>query len=139
MPDLRSSIQSLAEAFAAGVLEAIRSSSLEDILGETSGARRGPGRPPGKRGPGRPPGKRGVGRPPGPLSKRLARRSAKDIAAVTNSIVALVKKHAKGLRAEQIRAELRIAKNEWMRPLGMALDSKRLTKKGEKRSTTYFA
>jgi hypothetical protein len=139
MPDLRTSIQSLAQTFATGVLDAIRSSSLEDILGQTSGAKRGPGRPPGKRGPGRPPGKRGPGRPPGSSSKRLARRNAKDISAVANSIVALVKKHPKGIRGEQIRAELRIAKNEWMRPLGMALDSKKLTKKGEKRSTTYFA
>jgi hypothetical protein len=130
MPDLRTSIQSLAQTFAAGVLEAIRSSSLEEILGETSGAKRGPGRPAGKRGP---------GRPPGPSSKRLARRSAKAIASVTTSIVALVKKHPKGLRAEQIRAELGIAKKEWMRPLGLALASKKLTKKGEKRSTTYFS
>jgi hypothetical protein len=137
MPDLRSSIQALAQTFAAGVLEAIRSSSLEDILGETSGAR--PGRAPGKRGPGRPAGTRGPGRPPGSSSKRLARRSAKDIAAVTNSIVALVKKYPKGLRAEQIRAELGIVKKEWMRPLGLALDSKKLMKKGERRSTTYFA
>jgi hypothetical protein len=120
MPDLRSSIQSLAQTFAAGVLEAIRSSSLEDILGESSVAKRGPGRPPGKRGPGRPVGKRTPGRPPGSSSKRLARRSAKDIAAVTDSIIALVKKHPKGLRAEQIRADLDIAKKEWMRGVGGA-------------------
>jgi hypothetical protein len=133
MPDLRSSIQSLAQTFAAGVLAAIRSSSLEDVLGETSGPKRGPGRPVAKRGPGHP------ARPAGSSSKRLARRSTKDLAAVTESIVALVKKHKTGLRAEQIRAELGIAKKEWMRPLGLALGSKKLTKKGEKRSTTYFA
>ena len=131
MPDLRTSIQSLAHAFAAGVLNAIRNSSLEDILTETSGAP--------KRGPGRPPGKRGPGRPPRSSSNRLARRSAEDLAAVTASIVALVTKHPNGLRAEQIRAELGIAKKEWMRPLGLALHSKKLAKKGEKRSTTYFA
>lgn len=129
MPDLRSSIQALSAAFAAGVLQAIRNASLEDILSESSGAKRGPGRPPGKRGP---------GRPPGSSSKRLARRSAKDIAAVTDSIVALVKKHPKGLRAEQIRAELAIDKREWARPLEAALGSKKLTKKGNKRATTYF-
>jgi hypothetical protein len=53
--------------------------------------------------------------------------------------VTLVKKHPKGLRAEQIRKELGIEKREWMRPLEAALSSKSLTKKGEKRSTTYFA
>jgi hypothetical protein len=129
MPDLRSSIHSLAQSFAARVLDAIRSSSLEEILGESSGPKRGPGRPRVKRGPGRPTGR---------SSKRLARRSTKDLAAVASSIVALVKKHPKGLRGEQIRKELRIAKNEWMRPLGMALASKKLRKKGEKRATTYF-
>ena len=35
--------------------------------------------------------------------------------------------------------ELGIAKREWMRPLEAALASKKLTKKGEKRATTYFA
>jgi hypothetical protein len=131
MPDLRSSIQSLAQAFAAGVLDAIRSSSLEDILAETTGET--------KRGPGRPRGNGGGGRPPSTSWKRLARRSAGDLAAVTESIVALVKKHPKGLRAEQIRAELGIEKREWVRPLALALDSKKLKKKGAKRSTTYFS
>src|SRR5580658_5421918 len=129
MSDLRSSIHALAQSFASGVLQTIRSSSLEEILGTNSAPKRGPGRPPSKRGP---------GRPRGSSSKRLARRSTKDLTAVANSIVALVKKHPKGLRGEQIRAELRIAKNEWMRPLGLALDSKKLTKKGEKRATIYF-
>jgi hypothetical protein len=131
MSDLRNSIQSLAETFAAGVLQAIRSASLEDILAEGAAPKRGRGRPPGKRGPGR--------SPAASTSKRLARRSANDIAAVTDSIVALVKKHAEGLRAEQIRSQLGIAKKEWIRPLEAALASKKLTKKGEKRATTYFA
>ena len=58
---------------------------------------------------------------------------------MAKDVVALVAKHPKGLRAERIRAELGIDKREWMRPLGLALDSKKLTKKGEKRSTTYYA
>jgi hypothetical protein len=130
MPDLRSSIHDLAQTFAAHVLGAIRSASLEEILGQSPGAKRGPGRPAGPRGPGRPT-KSG--------SKRLARRSAKDIATVTESIVVLVRKHKAGLRAEQIRAQLGIAKREWMRPLEAALASRKLTKKGQKRATTYFA
>jgi|SRR5580658_8662148 hypothetical protein len=143
MPDLRSEIRGLSEKFASSVLAVIRSSSLEDILGHaahTGGARRGrpPGRPAG-RPVGRPAGKRGPGRPPGSSGKRLRRRSAKDIGAVSDKIVALVKKHKSGLRSEQIRAQLGIAKKEWMRPLEAALSSKKLTKKGEKRATTYFA
>jgi hypothetical protein len=130
MPNLNSSIQTLAETFAASVLQAIRSASLEDILAESPAVKRGPGRPPGKPGP---------GRPATTSAKRLARRSAENIAAVADTIVALVKKHTKGLRAEQIRAELEIDKKEWARPLEVALASKKLTKKGEKRATTYFA
>lgn len=140
MPTLQAEIQSLANQFAAGVLHAIRASSLEEILGGSAApGKRGPGRPPSKRGPGRPPGKRGPGRPPGPTSRRLRRRSAKDLSGVADTIVALVAKHKGGLRAEQIRAELAIPKNAWAKPLGLALSSKKLSKKGNKRATTYFA
>src|ERR1700677_4600497 len=130
MPNLNSSIQSLAETFAAGVIQAIRASSLEDILAESPAAKRGPGRPPSNGGP---------ARPARSSSGRLPRRTEKDIAAVADTIVALVKQHKEGLRAEQIRAKLGIAKKEWARPLGLALESKKLAKKGEKRATTYFA
>jgi hypothetical protein len=130
MPTLHASINSLAQTFATRVIEAIRSASLEDILGETSGATRGPGRPAQA-------GASAQGN--GRKAKRLARRSARDIAGVTARIVSLVKSKRGGLRAEQIRAELGIAKNEWMRPLEQALASKKLTKKGQKRATTYFA
>jgi hypothetical protein len=129
MPNLNSSIQSLAESFAASVIQAIRTASLEDILAETSGAKRGPGRPVSSVGP---------ARPARSSSGRLPRRSEKDIAAVADTIVALVKQHKEGLRAEQIRAKLGIAKKEWARPLGLALASKQLTKKGQKRATTYL-
>jgi hypothetical protein len=156
MPTLRDSIQSLAQVFSSHVLDAIRGASLEDILAESSAGGGGLGRAPAKRSPRRragrpssgslpsasglgPSAKRGPGRPPGPTSKRLARRSADDIAGVADSIVSLVRKHHGGLRAEQIRAELGIAKNAWMRPLELALSSKKLTKKGEKRATTYFS
>jgi hypothetical protein len=148
MSTLHASIQSLAEKFASGVLHAIRSSSLEEILGEAVSAGRGPGRtqttrgparPTGKRGPGRPPGPSGLGRPPGPTKGRLRRRSDKDLTRVAESIVALVGKHKAGLRGEQIRAELGIPKNAWMKPLSLALGSKKLTKKGQKRATVYFA
>jgi hypothetical protein len=133
MSTLRASIESLASDFAKGVLAAIHGASLEEILGEGA-SRRGPGRPRGSRRATRAsaPAQRGRGR------KRI-RRSAKDIAAVAERIVSFVGKHPKGLRAEQIRKELGIAKNAWMKPLGLALGSKKLRKTGEKRSTTYFA
>jgi hypothetical protein len=136
MSSLKAAIQSLADQFATGVLAAIGSSSLEDILGEGSPTRRGPGRPRksggsvgGTSAPA--PSRRGRG------GKRL-RRSANDIAAVAGQIAAHVAKHPKGIRGEQVRKDLGIAKNHWMKPLGMALGAKKLRKTGEKRATLYF-
>jgi hypothetical protein len=138
MSSLRAAIESLANQFAAGVLSAVRGASLAEILDQSGPTRRGPGRP-----------RRSVssvGAAPAPVSaparrarggKRL-RRSAKDIAATAGQIVAHVGKHPKGIRGEQVRKDLGIAKNHWMNPLGMALDSKKIRKTGEKRATLYF-
>lgn len=131
--NLKSTIDSLAQTFAAGILQAIRSAPLDEILGEGGG--RG-GRKPGR------PAKGAEAAPAAPKrgrGGRLARRSADDITAVVDSIVALVKKSKGGLRAEQIRAELNLDKREIGRPIAEALAKKKLTKKGEKRATTYFA
>jgi hypothetical protein len=137
MSSLRDSIQRLAEDFASGVMRAIRSSSLEDILGQQGDSpRRGRPRSVSSASPSSVP----VSRPVTKRSTgRLGRRSTEDLEAVAASIVSLVRKHPKGLRSEQIRKELGIEKREWLRPLGVALSSHGLTKKGEKRSTTYFA
>jgi len=136
---LRDSIQRLAASFAAEVLGAIRGSSLEEILAETSGgARRGPGRP------------RRLGsalaaalgdgaRPSGGRGGRLGRRSAVALERVVGRIVDLLSRNPKGLRAEQIRAELGLSAKELPRPIAKALESKRLRKVGQKRATTYFA
>jgi hypothetical protein len=137
MSTLKASIESLANEFATGVLAAIRGASLEDILNTGGATRRGPGRPRGPVNAGT------AARTPAPRptargGKRI-RRSASDIAGVANQIVALVAKHPKGVRGEQVRKELGIAKNHWMKPLGMALGSKKLRKTGEKRATVYFA
>jgi len=137
MSTLKASIESFAAEFASGVLAAIRGASLEEILNGSGPTRRGPGRPRGSVS------SRRAGRPSAPGrsargGKRI-RRSAKDIAGVASQIVALVAKHPKGLRGEHIRKELGIAKNHWLKPLGLALGSKKLRKTGQKRSTTYYA
>jgi hypothetical protein len=138
MSSLKTAIQSLADQFANGVLAAIRGSSLEDILGEGSPTRRGPGRPRksvssvgAAQAPASVPARRTRG------GKRL-RRNANDIAAAAGQIAAHVAKHPKGIRGEQVRKDLGIAKNHWMKPLGMALGSKKIRKTGEKRATLYF-
>jgi hypothetical protein len=136
MSTLKASIQSLANEFASGVLAAIRGASLEEILEGSGPARRGPGRPRASVS------SAGPARAPAPARRarggKRIRRSAKAIAGVTEQIVALVAKHPKGIRGEQVRKDLGIAKNHWMKPLGLALGSKKIRKTGEKRATLYF-
>jgi hypothetical protein len=130
---LHSTIQHLASQFASGVLDAIRGASLEEILSETSGRT-------GRR-PGRPLSAGGVPSVGSSRRKsgRLPRRSQSDIAAVVESIVSLLGSKPKGLRAEQIRAELGLEAKELPRPISEALKSHKISKKGQKRATTYFA
>jgi hypothetical protein len=137
MSALKSSLQSLAAAFAEDVVHAIQGASLQELLGEVSGSR-------ARRGaasiavdgesPRVPRGHAVLKR-----SGRLRRRSADDIAATLDRIVALLKQHSGGLRAEQIRKELDMLAKELPRPLAEGLDAKVLRKKGQKRATVYFA
>jgi hypothetical protein len=137
---LHSSLQQLAAKFADSVLAAIRGASLEELLAESKAAapRRG-----GRQGfRAAPPAPTAIARQASPRLKssgRLARRSADQIAATIDRVVALVKKHPKGLRAEQIRVELGLLPKEMPRVLKDALAAKKLTCKGQKRATTYFA
>jgi len=137
---LRDTIQELAASFAAGVLGAIRGSSLEEILAEASGGvRRGPGRPPKNSfGLAAVPGGRGARRSGRGSKGRLGRRSAGALERVVDRIVELLSKSSKGLRAEQIRAKLGLSAKELPRPIAMALAAKRIRKVGQKRATTYF-
>jgi hypothetical protein len=138
---LHHTIQQLAASFAAGVLGAIRQSSLEEILAETEGAgRRGRGRPPKgaatrEAAPAGGGARRSAGRKKG---GRLGRRSAGALGRVVDRIVELLSKNPKGLRAEQIRAELGLSAKELPRPIAKALEAKRIRKTGQKRATTYF-
>jgi hypothetical protein len=134
MPTLRSSLKDLASSFASSVLDAIRGASLEELLGEAGGgARRGPGRPP-KSTAGATASTTPRGRKPG----RLARRSPEQIAKALDQVIALVKSKKDGLRAEQIRAALKMQSKEMPRVLQEGLAKKKLKAKGQKRATTYF-
>lgn len=127
MSDLKAHLQSLASTFADGVLAAIRSASLDDLLAE-SGSPRDRGGSGG--------GGVGNGRKPG----RLPRRSAQEIAKTLGRVVAAVKaSKGKGLRAEEIRKALSLDVREVPRVLKEGLRTKKLKAKGRKRATTYYA
>jgi hypothetical protein len=127
---LRSTLDALAASFANEIIAAIRGASLQELLGVQGTTTRG-----GSVGSGRTPARAPKVTTPG----RLKRRSAEDVAAALGDVVALVKRHKDGLRAEQIRTSLGLQSKELPRVLKEGLATKMLSKKGQKRSTTYFA
>lgn len=134
--ELRNQINDLAMKFASQLMSALQSASLAELANEASlhGLTGG----------------RGAGRarlalpaiPSAtsalPTGKRR-RRSAADIGETVEAIVKLLKTNKAGLRAEQIREKLGLARKEMPRPLAAALASRKISKKGQKRATTYFA
>jgi hypothetical protein len=141
MPNLRDDLNAIAQRFANEVLQAIRLSSLDELVAEhRTEPRRGPGRPRAEslraRG--------GGGGQPDPLrvpkkakGGRLARRSPADIEKVLAKVVTAVKASKGGLRAEEIKKKLGLQASELPRILKQGLSTKRLKAKGQKRATTY--
>lgn len=131
MSNLQSTLESLANDFARTVIAALRTASIDEITGLSTGlasARRA-GRPAAAE-PSTSGRKRGG---------RLGRRSTDEIGRMVDEIVNLLKKSPEGLRAEQIRESLGVQAKELPRPLADALSAGRVTKAGQKRATTYFA
>jgi hypothetical protein len=124
MSTLKATIEALAAEFAANVIAAMKSASLEEIMSHATHARGGSVAPREKQS-----GKRGA---------RLPRRSPEAIEKVRDQIVQLLAKHPKGLRSEEIQSKLGITSKEIPRPLSEALSARLIAKKGAKRSTTYF-
>ncbi len=142
---LKNRIEALAEEFSAGILAAIRSASLEEILSEGSRSHAtrvmhsAPARVSAAAPAAAEPAKRGPGRPRGKSTGRLARRSPEQIAQVVESIVGALKKNKTGMRSEQLQKLLSLDKKEISGPLAEAIEGKKITKKGQRRATTYFA
>jgi hypothetical protein len=133
MSTFKAALNHLVSTFADSVLDVIRESSLEDLLSESGKARGGPRRERADKG-------EHVALDLKPAATgRLARRSPEQIAQIVNKIVLLIKTHKEGMRAEEIRAKLGLLPNEMPRILKEGLATKKLTSKGQKRATTYFA
>jgi hypothetical protein len=148
---LRSSIQQLASTFAAAVVSAIRGANLDDILSlaesgggsESSAPTRSRTRRTTAKTKAAPAAPAAAAASQGAARKskggRLRRRSADDIAKALAQVVSLVKTKKGGLRAEQIRATLKMESKEMPRILKEGLGKKVLKSRGQKRSTTYTA
>jgi hypothetical protein len=72
------------------------------------------------------------------LSGRLPRRSPADLEKVVGLVVGALGKAKTGLRSEQLQEALSLSKKEIVGPLTIALSTKKIVKKGQKRATTYF-
>jgi len=69
----------------------------------------------------------------------LPLRRSRRIDASVSKVVELVKRRKNGMRAEEIRAALRMMPHEISRILREGLGTRRLARIGRKRATRYFA
>jgi len=113
MVDPNAVIRGLAASFAANVIEALRHTPLEEITSLGGGGAR--------------------------AAHRTARRSASAGGGhkTAQAVAALLGKHKEGLRADQLRAELGVARPVLLRALAEGLASGTLKKHGQKRGTVY--
>ena len=147
MSTLQSQLDSLARSFAEQIVHAIRGASIHELSsggGATAGNGRSADRPTAFASSGA--ARRAVSKAtPTPAPKaarangRLPRRSADEIQEMLGKVIGLVKKHKGGLRAEEIRANLGMLPKEMPRILKEGVATKKLSTKGQKRATTYFA
>ena len=141
MSNIQSQIQILARSFVDQVVEILRGASLRDLVSHEGGAGGGLSNGRSGRTASSPATSAPAAAPPraARASGRLPRRSSGEIQAALDKIVALLKKNKEGLRAEEIRSSLGMLAKEMPRILKEGLATKKLTSKGQKRATTYFA
>ncbi len=140
MATLRAQLNTIAADFANQIMATLRGASLHELVssgggGNVANGRRARVAAGGDREP------EPVSPPPAGKGKagRLPRRSAEEISQMLGKIVLLVKTHKEGMRAEEIRSALGMQSKEMPRILREGIATKKLTTKGQKRATTYFA
>ncbi len=72
-------------------------------------------------------------------SLRSGRRSNKELDLAATRVEKLLKSEKRGLRIEEINRRLGTSTRELMRPIKHLLSSERIRRRGQRRSTTYFA
>jgi hypothetical protein len=133
---LRTQLDTLASRLASEIMATVRDASLQELAG-SGGRGDGNGRTP----------RVATGSSQADLEvlekkgmpARLPRCSPAEIAKVLGKIVLLVKTRKDGMRSEEIRSTLGMQAKEMPRILREGIASNKLTSKGNKRATTYFA
>lgn len=137
--DLDRQIRDRIEMFVQELAALVRQSAVRAVssaLGETAVSRRGPGRPRSngmaslasrRRGPGRPAGRR-----------KGEKRAPEQLAALVDKLFSSIKSKP-GQRIEEIAATLGISTKELTLPAKKLIAEKRVSTKGQKRATRYFA
>lgn len=121
MPNIESRIKTLSGQFAKAILAELHRATLGDIVG--AGATTLP--------------TVSTRAPTRTRSGRRRRRSTAELEADVAKVVAALKKSS--LRAEQLQKATGLDRRALPRVIAMALAARRITKKGEKRGTTYMA
>ncbi|MFT5052611.1 MAG: putative HTH transcriptional regulator [Chlamydiales bacterium] len=129
---IRDRIHAFAEELAQLVKEAAVE-SVQEALGQSMPKRTTTTRKNASRG-GRPKKKAATRRKAG----RRIRRSPEQIEAMSGEILAHVKAN-KGQRLEQIAVDLGMDTADMKRPVSLMIEAKKLSTKGQKRGTTYYA
>jgi hypothetical protein len=136
--DLDRQIRDRIEIFVQDLAALVRQSAVQAVasaLGDNAGPRRGPGRPrsngiatfSGRRGPGRPAGRR-----------KGEKRAPEQLAALVDKLFSLIKSKP-GQRIEEIAGAMGISTKELTLPAKKLIAEKRVSTKGQKRATRYFA
>jgi hypothetical protein len=126
--NLRRAIEALAGELAEGVLRALRGATLADLMGDGGAVAIS-----------RAPASASSAAPKRRVRGKRVRRSSSDLEGAVGKIVSTLRvAGAKGLRAEVLRKRVGLGRRAMMRPVALALSSKRIRKTGEKRATTYF-
>jgi hypothetical protein len=132
---LDSKIQERITSFTAELSELIRAAALEavgDALGATAQTKRGPGRPR----------KTADTTAAAPKAKKndgkRIRRTAADLEQLMNDIHSYLKANP-GQRLEAMASGMSLSSHDMKRPITLLLEGKQLSKKGQRRGTTYTA
>jgi hypothetical protein len=143
-PDLDRQIRDRIETFVQELGSLVRQSAVHAVasaLGEGAPIRRGPGRPRSNgasAGAAVAPVRRGPGRPPGGGRRKGEKRAPEQLAALVDKLFSAIKSKP-GQRIEEIASALGSSTKELTLPAKKLISEKRVSTKGQKRATRYFA